>query len=146
MRVLHIISGERSDRRLRASGFACLVVLASVLLGLVGARSAAAITTSATPSSAEPFRACPVATPGYYECEEIVEPAAYVNAKSASGEITKHKARRARKITYGNGSATTPSMDTITITPTRIALTALKISRTLRVSITIVFHPRSGSQ
>jgi len=34
---------------------------------------------------------------------------------------------------------------TVTIKPTKIALSALKNSRTMRVSVTIAFHPRSGS-
>ncbi len=71
-----------------AGCLACLVVLAAALAALVGGRPAAAATTSSTPSSTEPYRACPVPTPGYYECEEIVEPAAYVEAKSVLGQIS----------------------------------------------------------
>jgi hypothetical protein len=64
-----------------------LVVLVVAMLGLVSGQPAAAATLSATPSNTEPYRACPVATPGYYECEEIVEPAGYDAARSALGEI-----------------------------------------------------------
>jgi virginiamycin B lyase len=67
---------------------ACLVALTFALLGLMEGRPAAAATISATPSSTEPYRACPVATPGHLECEEIVEPAAYDLARSALGKIS----------------------------------------------------------
>ncbi len=67
---------------------AWLVVLVAAPLGLMGGQPAAAATTSSTPSSSEPYRACPAPTPGYLECEEIVEPAAYVEAKSALGQIS----------------------------------------------------------
>ena len=67
--------------------------------------------------------------------------------KAAAGS-RKRKTKRARKITYGMASATAPvaeTMMTVTIKPTRSALGALKSSRTLRVPVTIIFHPRSGS-
>jgi hypothetical protein len=72
----------------RVSGLACLAVLAAALLGLVGAQSAAASITSDTPSTTEPFRACPMATLETFECEEITMPAAYVRSRKESGAIT----------------------------------------------------------
>lgn len=60
----------------------------------------------------------------------------------------KRKTKRARKIPYGTASATVPGADkmtTVTIKPTRSALSVLRSSRTLRVPVTIVFHPRNGS-
>jgi hypothetical protein len=50
--------------------------------------SAAELGYSLTPSSTEPYRGCPVARPGYFECEEIVEPSAYVEARSVLGGIS----------------------------------------------------------
>jgi hypothetical protein len=66
--------------------------------------------------------------------------------KTAAGS-RKRKTKRVRKVTYGTGSATAPGAFTMTVTikPTKSALGALKNSRTLRVPVTIVFHPRSGS-
>jgi hypothetical protein len=92
MRVMHFRPVWRASRRERVrehrtSRWACPTLLVAVLLGLVGTQPAAAATISSTPSSTKPYRACPAATPGYFECEEIVEPAAYDHAKSALGEI-----------------------------------------------------------
>jgi hypothetical protein len=68
------------------------------------------------------------------------------SAAAGSREKTEHKTGRARKITYGTGSATVPGADmmTLTIKPTKVALGSLKDLRTLRVPVTIVFRPRSG--
>lgn len=68
-------------------------------------------------------------------------------AAAGSRKRTKHKTRRAHRIIYGADSATAGGAGTITITikPTRGALGALKNSHTLRVPITVVFHPHSGS-
>ena len=57
------------------------------------------------------------------------------------------KAGRKRKVTYGTGSAMAPGPGTTTVTikPTKSALGSLKGSHTLRVPVTIVFHPHSGS-
>lgn len=73
--------------------------------------------------------------------------AAIGKAAAGSGKETKHKTGRARKITYGTGSATALGAGkmTVTIKPTKGALSALKSSRTLRVPVTIIFHPHSGS-
>jgi hypothetical protein len=59
----------------------------------------------------------------------------------------KRKTKPARNITYGTASATALGADTMTVTikPTKSALSALKSSRTLRVPVTVIFHPRSGS-
>jgi hypothetical protein len=68
-------------------------------------------------------------------------------AAVSARQKTRHKSGRARKITYGTGTATALGAGTMTVTikPTKSALSALKSSRTLRVPVTIVFHPRSGS-
>ncbi len=78
---------KRQSGRARTSSLVGRTVLLVALSVVVWAPPALATTTSATPSGTEPYRACPMPTPGYYECEEIVEPAAYVQAKSALGEI-----------------------------------------------------------
>jgi hypothetical protein len=66
--------------------------------------------------------------------------------KAAAGS-RKRKTKRTRKFTYGTGSATALAAGTVSIAirPTKSALSTLKSSRTLRVPVTIVFHPRSGS-
>jgi hypothetical protein len=76
-----------------------------------------------------------------------IDARATVSVRKAIAGSRKRKSKRARKITYGTGSATAPGADTITVTikPTKSALSALKRERTLRVPVIIVFHPRSGS-
>ena len=66
--------------------------------------------------------------------------------KAAAGPL-KRKTKRPRKITYGTASVTALGAGTMTVTikPTKSTLSVLKSSRTLRVPIAIVFHPRSGS-
>jgi hypothetical protein len=62
------------------------------LLGLLAFTTAPALaagpptTISATPSSTEPYYACPTAKAGGYKCEAIVEPSAYDRQLSVSGE------------------------------------------------------------
>jgi hypothetical protein len=71
----------------RGVGFAAyLVVFATVLLGLVGGGSARAI--SLTPSTTEPYVLCPEEEMSEYACDEIIEPAAYDEMRSALGEIS----------------------------------------------------------
>ncbi len=64
-----------------------------------------------------------------------------------SRKTASRRAGHARKIIYGTGSAMALGVGTVmvTIKPTKSALGALKSSRTLRVPITVVFHPRGGS-
>ncbi|MGH2853324.1 MAG: hypothetical protein ACRDLF_03920 [Solirubrobacteraceae bacterium] len=75
-----------------------------------------------------------------------IDARATVSIRKAAGS-SKRKTKRTRKVTYGTGSAFAPGIDTMTVTikPTKSALGALKSSRTLRVPVTILFHPRSGS-
>ncbi len=76
-----------------------------------------------------------------------IDARATVSVRKATAGSRKRKTMRARKITYGTGSATVPEADrmTVTLEPTKSALSVLKSSRTLRVPLTVVFHPRSGS-
>ncbi len=73
--------------------------------------------------------------------------AAIGKAAADSRKATSRKAGRGRKITYGTGSAMALGAGSVTVTikPTKSALGALKSSRTLRVPVTVVFHPRGGS-
>ena len=78
---------KRQSGGARTTSLVGLTVLLVALSVVLGAPAAVAMTTSATPSSTEPYRACPMPAPGSYECEEIVEPAAYVHARAVAGEI-----------------------------------------------------------
>jgi hypothetical protein len=79
----------------------------------------------------------------------VVAGGAAGGATVASGarQETTHARAHARELTYGTGAAAVlgAGATTVTLTPTRTALGILKHSRTLRVSVTVVFHPRGGS-
>ena len=62
-------------------------LVAVVALGAVASAAMGAVKISATPSSTEPYYACPAPAPGYDECDQIVEPARYDRARTALGEI-----------------------------------------------------------
>jgi streptogramin lyase len=74
-------------RTYRNGRFACLILIIA-LFGLGSTQPAAAATTSSVPSTSEPYRSCPAPTSGRFECEDIVEPAAYLRAKSIAGTIS----------------------------------------------------------
>jgi streptogramin lyase len=74
------------SRMIVAACAMCCMLGSGLLFAVVPTLAAGLPTTiSATPSSTEPYYACPTAEPGGYKCEEIVEPAAYDRALSASG-------------------------------------------------------------
>jgi hypothetical protein len=76
-----------------------------------------------------------------------IDARATTSIREAAAGSRRRNTKRARWIAYGTGSAPVLGIGTMTITirPSRRALDALKSARTLRVPVTVIFHPRSGS-
>jgi hypothetical protein len=76
-----------------------------------------------------------------------IDARATASIRKAAAVSRKRETKHTHTITYGTGSASAPGMDTVTVTikPTKSALSALKGLHALGVPVTIVFHPRSGS-
>ncbi len=83
-----VISLHRSAHAATRNRRANALLLTCGLALLMSSHTASAATLSATPSKTRPYLACRPATVSEPECDEIVEPAAYVRAKAASGEIS----------------------------------------------------------